>query len=129
VGAVVGAVVGVLAVDPVLVVPPHALTPITRTRPMTMSKARFGTTFMSVLLSKQGSSLVSTTPDVCDEVVLTIYVHNDVVHESGRKFALLQVIRQEVTRASSQAQVYERLCWENLSRQLDRKKETAIHVA
>jgi hypothetical protein len=22
-----------------------------------------------------------------------------------------------------------RLCWENLSRQLDRKKETAIHVA
>src|SRR6266702_2687398 len=71
VGAVVGAVVGVLGADPVLVVPPHALTPITSTRPMTMSKARFGTTFMSVLLNKQCSSLVSPTPDVCDEVVLT----------------------------------------------------------
>ena len=76
VGAVVGAVVGVLGVDPLLVVPPHALTPITRTKPMTTSKARFGNTLMSVLLSKQCSSLVSTTACVCDEVVLTIYLQD-----------------------------------------------------
>jgi len=72
VGAVVGAVVGVLAVDPVLVVLPHALTPITSTRPLTTKKAQCGNILMSVLLRKQGARLVSTTPYVCDEVVLTI---------------------------------------------------------
>jgi hypothetical protein len=44
-----------------------------------------------------------STPGVCDEVVLTRYVHNDVARESGRRFALLQIIRQEVTRASQRA--------------------------
>jgi len=96
--------VAVVGVDPLLVVPPHALTVITSTRPRTTSQARFGNILMSVLLSKQGARLVSTTPGVCDEVVLTSYVHYDVAHESGRRFTLLQVIRQEVTRASSQAQ-------------------------
>jgi len=71
VGAVVGAVVGVLAVDPVLVVLPHALTPITSTRPLTTKKARSGNILMSVLLRKQCARLVSPTPYVCDEVVLT----------------------------------------------------------
>ena len=58
---------------------------------------------MGVLLSKECSSLVSTTPDVCGEVVLTSYVHHDIVHESGRKLTHLQVIRPEVTRANQQA--------------------------
>ncbi len=75
------------------------LTAITSTRPRTTSQARFGNILMSVLLRKQGARLVSTTPGVCDEVVLTSYVHYDVAHESGRRFALLQVIRQEVTKA------------------------------
>jgi hypothetical protein len=74
VGAVVGAVVGVLAVDPGLVVPPHALTPITSRRPLTTKKARCGNILMSVLLRKQSARLLSPTPYACDEVVLTISV-------------------------------------------------------
>ena len=62
VGAVVGAVGGVLGVDPVLVMPLHALTTITSTRPMTTRKAHFGKTLMSILLSKKYGSPVSTTP-------------------------------------------------------------------
>jgi hypothetical protein len=103
VAAVVGAVVGVLGADPLLVVPPHAMTTITSTRPRTTSQARFENILMSALLRKQGASLVSPTPGVCDEMVLTSYVHHDVFHESWRKLTPLQVIRQEVTRASRQA--------------------------
>ena len=94
---------GVLGADLVLVVPPHALTASTSTRPSTTSQARFGNILTSVLLSKQGARLVSPTPGVCDEVVLTNYVHFDIAHQPGRKFTPLQEIRQEVTRASQQA--------------------------
>src|SRR5947207_329113 len=98
VGVGVGAVVGAL-----VVVPPQRLVAITSTRPRTMSQACFGKILIRVLLRKQGGSLVSSTPGVCDEVVQTRYIHNDVAHESGRTFALLQVIRLEVTQASRQA--------------------------
>ena len=99
----VGELVAVVGVDQLLVVPPQLLAAITSTRPRTMSQACFGNILIRVLLSKQGGSLVSSTPGVCDEVVRTRYVHNDIAHESERRFALLQVIRQEVTPASRQA--------------------------
>src|SRR5258708_1802339 len=62
--AVVGvaAAVGVLAVDPVLVVPPQALTTIARASPMTAKNGRLENIILSVLLSKNCCSLVSTTP-------------------------------------------------------------------
>ena len=52
--AVVGvaAAVGVLEFDPVLVVPPQALTTITRTSPIATKNVRFGNTIMNVLLRK-----------------------------------------------------------------------------
>jgi hypothetical protein len=76
VGAVVGAAVGLLGVAPVLLVLPHAMTPMASTRLMTTKNASFGNTFMSVLLLKKCSSLVSTTPYVCDEAMLTTYLQD-----------------------------------------------------
>jgi hypothetical protein len=99
-GSAVEAVVGV---DPLLVVPPQRLAAITSTRPGTMSQACFGNSLIRVLLHKQGGSLVSSTAGVCDEVMRTRFIHNDVAHKSGRTCALLQIIRQEVTPASRQA--------------------------
>jgi len=69
VAAVVGVLVAVVGVYPLLVVPPQLLATITSTRPRPMSQACFGTILIGVLLSKQGGSLVSSTPGVCDEVV------------------------------------------------------------
>ncbi len=59
--AVVGvaAAVGVLGVDPVLVVPPQALTTITRTSPIATKNVRFGNTIMNVLLRKNCCTRVS----------------------------------------------------------------------
>ena len=51
--AVVGVAAGVLEVDPVLVLLPHALTTMSRTSPLTAKNERFGISILNVLLRKK----------------------------------------------------------------------------
>ena len=53
----------------------------------------------------------------------------DKQHTGGPLLQILVSLMVDIpASAGSNERVYERLCWENLSRQLDREKETATHV-
>ena len=103
VGALVGAVVGVLEVEPVLVLLPQALMIVTRTRPMTPRKKRFGNSIMRLLPIKNCCRLVSIAPGIS---TMWCFPPTDTTTELNSHTMVLtslQAIRWEVTQTRKMA--------------------------